>query len=234
MKQNKRILFFILTVLGFSLLECLLTALLSPLVTESLFVSRVFPYFTRLLAVIPPFLALGAATEAIRVRGLGYATLYIGIYAAHSLLAQIPLSLIVYTESYSAPYGTVLFSHMLSATVTALLFFLFLLLGYAVFMQSERVSEDTPIFSCRGRDARVILLASAILTLYHGLRELIDFFVYLRDKLYIVSGEDLLSILFSICFFLALGVFCFFTGRLSERFFPTLPPEEITGEDDFI
>ena len=69
MKQSKRILFFTLTVAGFALLECVLTALLSPHVADSLFLSRTFPYLARLLAVIPPFLALGAAVEAMSYYG---------------------------------------------------------------------------------------------------------------------------------------------------------------------
>lgn len=234
MKQSRTILFFALTVLGFSLLECVLTALLAPHVSESLFLSRTFPYLARLLAVIPPFLALGAAVEAIRVRGFGYSVLFIGVYAAISLFSQIPLSLIAYSEAYSAPYALFLFSYMLSTAVTALLFFLILLLGYMLFMQSEQVSEDTPLFSLAGRDARVLFLASALLTVYHIIRETVDVAAYIKDKMSIITGEDILSMLFSYCFFLALGAFCFLTGRLSERLFPTLPPKEIGEENDYV
>lgn len=234
MKQSKRILFFTLTVAGFALLECVLTALLSPHVADSLFLSRTFPYLARLLAVIPPFLALGAAVEAIRVRGLGYSLLFIGIYAATSLFSQIPLSLIEYSEAYSAPYAILLLSYMLSAAVTALIFLLALLLGYTLFMQSEQVSEDTPLFSLKGRDARVLLLVSGLLTLYHLIREGIDVVLYLKNKMYIIAGEDILSILFSFCFFLALGAFCFTVGRVAERLFPTMPRREHSEEEDYV
>lgn len=234
MKQSKQFLFFTLTVLGFALLECLLTAILSPYLSESLFLSRTFPFVARVLAVIPPFLALGAAVEAIRVRGLGYSMIFIGIYAMIALLSQIPLSLISYTEDLSAPYALLLFTYMLSAAVTALLLFLALLLGYMLFMQNETTSEDTPILSLEGRDARVLLLVSAILTLYHLIRETIDIVGYIRDQMNIVSGDDVLSIILTICFFLALGVFCFVTGRVAGRLFPTSLPEEIGDEKDYV
>ncbi|MBE6655592.1 MAG: hypothetical protein E7609_01820 [Ruminococcaceae bacterium] len=234
MKQSKQILFFTLSVVGFATFECLLTALLSPLVEESLFLSRIFPYAARLLAVIPPFLALGTAVGAIRVRGLGYSLLFIGIYAAVSLFAQIPISLFAYSEADSAPYALLLFSYMLSAAVTALLFLFALLLGYAIFLQNERVSEDTPLFSLQGKDARALALAAALLTLYHLIREVIDIFGYVRDNLYIVAWEDLLFMLLSLFFFLALGVFCFCTGRVAECIFSTAPSLPASEEDDFI
>ena len=234
MKQSRCLLLFSLTVGGFALVECLLTALLSPYVAESLFLSRSFPYLARLLAVIPPFLAFGAAVEAIRVRGLGYSLIFLGIYAGISLFFQIPLSLIDYSEFYSAPYVLLLLSYMLSAAVTALLFLFALLLGYALFMQNDLSTEDTPLFSLKGHDARALFLASGLLTLYHIIREIIDVTLYLRDKMYIITGEDVLSILFSFCFFLALGVFCFLVGRTSGRLFQALPPEEISDEDDYI
>lgn len=234
MKQSKRILIFALSVAGFALLECLLTALLSPHISESLFLTRIFPYLARLLAVIPPFLALGAAVNAIRVRGLGYSLLYLGIYAAIALFSQIPLSLISYSEEYSAPYALLLLSYMLSAALTALLLLFALLLGYALFMQSEHPSEDTPLFSVAGRDARMVLLTSSLLTLYHLIREAIDVVSYLKDKMYIITGEDVLSMLFSFCFFIALGVFCFFVGRISGRLFPTALKEEKGDEDDYV
>lgn len=234
MKQSKQILFFSLSIVGFAVLECLLTALFSPLLEESVFLTRVFPYVARVLAVIPPFLALGTAVGAIRVRGLGYSFLFIGIYAAVALFSQIPLSLFSYSAADSAPYGLLLLSYMLSGGATVFLFALALLLGYALFMQNERVSEDTPFFSLLGNDARVLALAAALLTVYHIVREVIDIFVYLKEHLYIIAGADLLSMVLSLFFFLALGVFAFVTGRAAERLFPTSLPSEPTEEDDFI
>ena len=234
MKPSKQILFFTLSVAGFAALECLLTAFLSPLVEESLFLSRSFPYIARLLAVIPPFLALGTAVEAIRVRGLGYAYIYMGIYAGVTLFAQIPLSLVAYDPSYSAPYAVLLLSYMLSAVVTVALFSLFLLLGYALFMQNETASEDTPIFSLQGKDARVLALGAALLTLYHLILEGIGIVEYINDRLGIITGEDLFSMAFSILFFSALGVFCFLVGRISSRLFPAPYAIEGKEEDDFI
>ena len=234
MKQSKQILFFTLSIVGFAVLECLLTALLSPMLEESVFLTRVFPYVARTLAVIPPFLALGAAVDAIRVRGLGYSFLFIGIFAVVTLFSQIPLSLFSYSAADSAPYGILLLSHMVSGIVTVLLFALALLLGYALFMQNERVSEDTPFFSLAGNDARVLALAATLLTVYHIVREVIDIFVYLKEHLYIIVGTDLFSMVLSLFFFLALGVFAFVTGRAAERFFPTVPPEEPAPEDDFV
>ena len=234
MKQSKQILFFTLTVALFAAIECVLTALLAPLLAESLFLTRVFPFIARLLAVIPPFLAIGTAVGAIRVRGLAYSFVFLGIYAGISLLSQIPLSFFAYSASDSAPYALLLFSYMLSAAVTALLFVLALLLGYALFMQGKRISVDTRLFSLEEGAARTVALASALLTLYHIIREIIDIFVYFKEKLYIVTGEDIFSMALSLLFFLALGVFCFSVGRVSERVLPTAPPAEASVEEDFI
>ena len=231
MKRSRSFLFFTLSIFGLAVLECLLTGLLSPHLEDSLFLSRVFPYVARVLAVIPPFLALGATVEAIRVRGLGYSLIYMGIYAGITLFAQIPLSLISYSPANSAPYAVILFSYMLVALVTVLLFVLSLLLGYAIFMQNDRVSEDTPLFSLKGNDARALMLAAALLTAYHVIREIVSVFKYLKDKMYIVTGEDLFSMLFSLLFFFALGVFCFLVGRVSGRVFPTPPLTENEGSD---
>lgn len=234
MKQSRSFLFFALSIVGFAVLECLLTALLSPNLEDSLFLSRVFPYVARVLAVFPPFLALGAAVEAIRVHGLGYSLIYMGIYAGVTFFEQIPLSLISYSPANSAPYAVILLSYMLVAFVTVLLFFLALLLGYAIFMQNEIVSEDTALFSLKGNDARVLALAAALLTAYHIIQEIVDIFAYLKDKLYIITGEDLFAMLLSILFFLLLGVLCFCVGRVSGRLFPTPIAIEATEDDDLI
>ncbi len=233
MKQSRLFLFFTLTLCGFAVLECVLTALLSPLMEESLFLTRVFPFVARALAVIPPFLAIGTAVGAIRTRSLSFGLAFFGIYAAVTLFFQIPLSLIAYSPAGSAPYALLLVSYLLSAAVTVLLFFLALLLGYAIFLR-EGEATDAPLLSLRGGDARALALIACILTLYHLVREVIDIFAWAKNNLYIISAEDLISMLFSLFFFLCLGVFCFLTGRIAERVFQAAPPNDVTDEGDFI
>ena len=233
MKQSKQFLFFTLTLVGFAALECVLTALLSPLLEESLFLTRVFPFLARVLAVIPPFLALGTAVGAVRTRSFSYGLAFFGIYATVTLFFRIPLSLIEYSPVYSAPYAVLLLSYMLSAIVTVLLFFLLLLLGYAIFLRDGE-AVDAPLLSLRGGDAKALALAACVLTLYHLVREVIDIFAWAKDNLYIISAEDLISMLSSLLFFLLLGVLCFTTGRVAQRVFKTLPPVEPSDEGDFI
>lgn len=234
MKPSKQFLFFTLTVFGFAAVECVLTAFLSPMLEESLFLTRVFPFVARVLAVIPPFLAIGTAVGAVRTRSFSYGLAFFGIYAAVLLFSQIPLSLLAYSPESSAPYAVLLLSYMISATVTALLFFLALLLGYAIFLRDGEYTESTPLLSLRGGSARAIALVACILTLYHLVLEVIGIFTWAKENLYIISAEDLISMLFSLLFFLLLGVFCFVTGRVAELVFKTAEPEELTDEGDFI
>ena len=233
MKQSKQFLLFSLTLFGFAAVECVLTALLSPLLEDSLFLTRTFPFVARALALIPPFLTLGTAVGATRVRSLSYALSFFGIYAAVTLFFQIPLSLLAYSPANSAPYAILLLSYMISALATVLLFFLSFLLAYAIFLK-EGEGENAPLFSLNGGEARAVALCALILTLYHLVREVIDIFAWARDNLYIISAEDLISMLFSLFFFLVLGAFCFATGRVATHLFPTAPLEEITDEDDSV
>ena len=99
MKQSKQLLFYTLILCFFFALECVLTAVFSPLLAKTVFLSTVLPFVFRLFAVIPPFLALGLAFSSARIRSLPYALLFIGIYATASLFAQIPLSLLAFASS---------------------------------------------------------------------------------------------------------------------------------------
>ena len=233
MKQLKQFLLFGLTLFGFAALECVLTLLLSPLLEDSLFLTRVFPFAARVLAVIPPFLTFGVAVAAVRVRSLSYALSFFGIYATISLFFQIPLSLFNYTPANSAPYAVMMLSYMISAAITVLFFLLVFLLSNTLFLR-DGGKDDGAILSLRSGEARAVLTMAVLLTVYHLIREVIDIFAWAKENLYIIAAEDLISMLFSFLFFLALGVFCYAVGRVGGKLFPTLPPEEVTDENDFI
>lgn len=233
MKQSKQLLLFSLILVGFSVLECVLTVVFSPLLEKVALLATVLPFLFRALAILPPFFTLGIAFCAVRVRSFPYALSFLGIYAMVYLIAQIPLSLAAFLSASTASYGTILFSYMLTATITALLFLLLFVLGYALFLQGASDTPPTAIFTLSDSEGRALALAASLLTLYSLVREIIDILAYAKDKLYILTGEDLISMLVSILFFLALGVLGFAAGREAPRILPTAPlfTDE---EDDFV
>ena len=232
MKQSKQLLFYTLILCFFFALECVLTAVFSPLLAKSVFLSTVLPFVFRLFAVIPPFLALGLAFSSVRIRSLPYALIFIGIYATVALSSQIPLSLLAFAEAESGSYVTILFSYMLTAALTALLFLFFFLLGYALFLQGDTKTERK-FFTLADSEARALALSALLLGVYTLVREIIDMISYAKDKLYILTGEDIVSMIASILFFTALGFFTFFIARIAPHILPTLPIE-INEEDDYI
>ena len=232
MKQSKQLFLFTLILLSFSLLECVFTAVFSPMLEKSVFLSTVLPFVFRLFAVTPPFFALGLAFAALHVRSFSYGLSFLGIYAMVALITQIPLSLLAFVSAESASYGPILFSYMLTATLTALLFLLFFLLGYALFLQGD-TRDSNAVFTLACGDARAMALSASLLTLYTLIREIVDMIAYAKDKLFVLTGEDILSMAFSLLFFTALGVFCFLVGRIAGRILPTIPLE-INEEDDYV
>ena len=141
-----------------------------------------------------------------------------------------------YLSDTTAYYGVVLFSYMLSSLITALLFFLLLVLGFAIFLQGKKdLAPKERIFSVRDGGAAVLWTVAGLLTVYNLVTEVIDILSYAKDKLYILSSEDIFDMLLSILFTLFLCVFCFVTGRMAERWLPTVLPEEDENEaDDFL
>ena len=107
------------------------------------------------------------------------------------------------------------------------------LLANTLFLR-EGIKDDGVLLSLRSGEARAVALMAILITLYHLGREVVDIFTWAKENLYIIAAEDLISMLFSLLFFLALGVFCFFVGRFGKRLFPTTVPKEIPEENDFI
>ncbi len=228
MKASRQILVFSFVLLGFWLLSPAVTALSGVLPADSIFLSQLFLYFSRLLTAIPPFFMLGVATGALRVRGTAYAVALVGIYAGLDLFLQVPLTLLAYdSAASSAPFWLILLSELLSSALSCAIFLLFLVLGYALFMQGRQCDKTAPLFSLRDGSARVLGLCALAFTLYHLIYEIIDMVSYASDKLYILSSEDILDMGISLLFFLFLGFFVFFVARLSERLLPTPPPANV-------
>ncbi len=226
MKLSKQILSFSLILAAFSLLECAVAVLFPRgIATGSLAFDMLFYYLFQALAVIPPFLALGVSVGAIRARGFSFALVFVGIYAAIDLFVQVPLSLLAYTEAYSAPYGVLLLTYMLSSAVFSAVLLLSLLLGYALFMRGKGDSAAGGIFSLRDGGARVLCLSAGIFTAYRLIIRLADILSYAKSKLYILSAEDILDFGAAILFPFLLGTLSFAVGRFAERLLPSAPQE---------
>ena len=224
MKASRQILLFSFTLVGFWVLAPALSALLGLVSPDNVFLSQLLFYLSRLLTAIPPFFMLGVAVDALRVRGMGYAIALAGIYAGLDLFLQVPLSLLTYDSvASSAPFWLILLTALLSSLLSSAIFLLFLILGYAVFMQGRPEDKKAPLLSLGDGSARVLGLCALAFTLYHLIYEIIDMVSYAKDKLYILSSEDILDMGISLLFFLFLGFFVFYAARLSERLLPTAP-----------
>ena len=230
MTTAKRTLPYVLTLSAFAVAEILLSAFVFPLVAKNATAAELFSLLSALLAVVPPFLAIGVSVPLLRTRPFSYALFPMGVYAAIDLFTAVPLSLISYSAASSAPYGLLLASYMITSAVTSLLFLGALLLGYALFMNGKPFTDASArIFDISDVGARPVLLIATMLTLYHLVREIIGMVRYAQDKLFVLSARDLLFMLLYLIFFLLLGVFSFAVGRISERIFPPLLLED--GED---
>lgn len=219
MKEQKRFLVFTLVLFALAVAECLLTPLFG-LLTEAvpLSVYAVRP-LSRLLAVCAPFLTLGVAADAVHKRGFSYGLAFVGIYAGLELLFAVPLSLIAYDVTYSAPYILTLLIYMLTAVVGALILLGCLCIGYLLFL---RGSAAVPIAFRQSPAARTVGLSAAALSLYYLTVEIIDFISYAKDRLWILMGADL----FDFCYFVlwillcgaaAVAIGCFGAKRLSVQ-----------------
>lgn len=234
MKRSNQILSYTFTILALALLEILLSALYQAFPPRTLFWGQVIYYFSRILAVLPPFLMLGTALGAARIRSFSYALMFVAIYAGVFLLAQVPLSLIIYAADVTELYGVTLFSYMLSSVITSLIFLLALVLIYALFVQGKEINAgEDKIFTLRAPTARALFTAALILTVYNLVSETFSVIAHLKENLYILSGEDIFDITLAFLFILFLAVFCFVAGRMAERLFPTLPACDESA-DDFI
>ena len=230
MTTAKRILPYTLTLAALALLEILLSAFVVPSLAKNATAAELFSLFFALLAVLPPFIALGASVALLRTRPFSHVLFPMAIYAGIDLFAAIPLSLLSYSVAYSAPYGLLLASYMVSSLVTSLLFLGALLLGYALFLQGRgETAYDARVFSLTDPFARPLLLAAALLTLYHLVREVIGMIDYAKERLFVISARDVLFMLLYLLFFLLLGVFSFAVGRMAER---VLPPVLANAEAD--
>lgn len=229
MKTSRQILIFSFILVGFGVLAPALSALLGLVPPDNVFLFQLLFYLSRLLTAIPPFFMLGVAVGSLRVRGMGYAIALAGIYAGLDLFLQVPLTLLTYDSvASSAPFWLILLSELLSSLLSSAIFLLFLILGYAVFIQGRQEDKKAPLLSLGDGSARVLGLCALAFTLYHLIYEIIDMVSYAKDKLYILSSEDVLDMGISLFFFLFLGFFVFYAARLSERLLPTMP----TAEDE--
>jgi hypothetical protein len=239
MKKNNQILFYTLTLVGLALLEILLPVLYRAFPPRSLLGEQLIYHISRTLAVIPPFLMLGTAVGAVRARSFSHSLIFFFLYAGILLFTQVPLSLLSYAAADTAVlYGPVLLSYMLSTALECLLFFLLLVLAYALFLQGKssaaEVGRDTRLFSLATGDARAILLTSLLLAAYNLVQETLRVLEHLKLKLYVLSGEDVFDITLAFFFIFFLAFFCFVTGRVASRLFPTAPADEENADADFI
>jgi hypothetical protein len=92
----------------FGALEAGLTPLLSALAEEALAVTVPLGYLAQALAVIAPFLMIGAAVRASE-NGFGAALPFFFIYLGVRVLMQFPLAIYEYSASLTKSYLFVLF-----------------------------------------------------------------------------------------------------------------------------
>lgn len=210
---------FFLIMLLFGALEAGLTPLLSALAEEALAVTVPLGYLAQALAVIAPFLMIGAAVRASE-NGFGAALPFFFIYLGVRVLMQFPLAIYEYSASLTTSYLFVLFVYELTAILNSLFFFFLLLLGYLLFRGSEK-KRDERFFGFGGKDTRMLWLSAFVIALQKTVLFIMSYLEHLGSKLWIFESEDALDALLSVLFIALCTLLSYAVGRFAMRAFFT-------------
>lgn len=198
-----------------NLFLCLGLPLLSTLTRSGVFVAYLIQYGLEILRLLPPFLMLGAAAEALRPGSFRGALPYFIYYAAINLILQIPSAALAAKDEVYYTFGALLIGYLGNSLFSSACFLLLLLLGYLVFIrQKVRITAER-FFGFSDSGARVIALCVVLHVVYSLIREGIDFYCYLYvdpGKMY-PSGGDIGDFIFRLVFRLALAVPLFAAAR---------------------
>lgn len=210
--------FFTLFVSLFGLLEAVFSPLLSHLADEGLAITVPLGYLAQALAVVAPFLMVGAVAHAMCGRPFGASLSFFGIYAAVKLLVQFPIAIYEYSESLSSPYLLVLGVYLLTAALDSLVFLCLLWLGYLLFARGE-CTHEIRFLGARGTDTRVLWLSVAAIAVQDVVLFVLSFIEHLRSKLYLFEAADLADILISLVFIALCALLSYAVGRFSMKAF---------------
>lgn len=230
-KATKQILLFTAVAVFLAALECALTPLIAYLQKGESVLLYILYYASNALALIAPFAMLGVAWGAARVRSLGYAMIFFGIYALSDILLQLPLSLFAYYADPIYLYSEILFTYMLTSIVTSLIFLLIFILCFSLFFYKRGEDAEKKIFTWRSPCARAAAIGAGAFTLYRMIGEITEMAEYAKAKLYVLSGEDIFDFIFTVLFILLTGVLSYVTVRLAERLLPTVPREDSVEQE---
>jgi len=216
---------FFLIMLFFGVVEATLTPILSHLTEEKLAFAVFLYYLTQVLAVIAPFLMMGAAIRASE-KGFGSALPYFFIYLGVRVLLQFPLAIYVYSAELNDPYLFVLFVYELTAILNCLFFFFLLLLGHLLF-KGNKTKREPQFFGFGGKDTRMLWLATLAIAAQKTVLFIISYLEHLSGKLWIFEGEDAVDALISVLFIAFCTLLSFAVGRFAMRaFFSDTDTEE--------
>ena len=215
---------FSFIMLFFGAVEALFTPFLSYLAEEGLAITVPLGYLAQALAVIAPFLMLGAAIRASE-EGFSASLTYFFIYFGIRILMQFPLAIYEYSSSLTTPYLFVLFVYELTAILNCLFFFFLLFLGYLLF-KGAKTKREPRFFGFGGKDTRILWLATLAITAQKTVLFIMSYIEHLKSKLWIFEGEDAVDALFSILFIAFSTFLSFAVGRFAMRaFFPDTDAE---------
>ena len=206
-------------------LEVGLTPLLSYMAEERLALTVPMGYLAQAIAVLAPFLMLGAVAYAMCYSGFLASLPFFGIYTAIRVLMQFPLAIYEYSESLSSPYLFVLFVYILTSLLNIAVFFLLLLLGYLLFARGKN-GHDERFFGCKGADTRILWLCVAAIAVQDIGVFIVEFIEHLKGKLWLFDGGDFTDILISLFFILFCAILSFTAGRFAMKaFYPPYKTE---------
>ena len=214
MKEQKKFFVFTLVLFSLAVLACLLTPLFSFLSDAvPLSVYAVKP-ISRLLVVSAPFFPLGVAANVAREERFSHGLVFVGIYTGVELLFSVPLSLIAYDVSFSAPDALTLLIYMLTALVVGLIVLGCLGGGYALFLQRE---GDASAYSLKNPVARTVALGAASLSIYYLVTEIVDFLSYAQDRLWVLTGAEVFDFCYFVLWILLAGGFAYYVGCFGAK-----------------
>lgn len=209
---------FSLIMLFFGVLEAILTPILSFAADERLAITVPLGYFAQAIAVIAPFLMMGAASFALCEGGFSASLPFLAIYTGARVLMQFPLSVYEYSESLSSPYLLVLLVRVLTALLNATVFLLLLSLGYLLFARKTK-RHDERFFGFGGTDTRILWLSVLIIAVQDLIVFAFDFIEHLKGKLWLFDGGDLADAFISLFFIVFCALLAFTSGRFASRAF---------------
>lgn len=186
---------------------CLGLPLLNALIEGGVILAYMIQYTLEIIRLLPPFIMLGAAFQAMKPDDLRPALPYFFYYAGVNLLLQFPsAALAAYNDvTYTVP--VLLVGYIINSIFSSACFLLLLVLGYLLFIRAHVGGEAKRFWDLRTTYGRALGFGVLLHVIYSFISEVISIYRYLfvdPGKVY-PSGGDVFDFIFRLLFCLVLA-----------------------------